>query len=156
MLDISRAEMVFINGGGIRESIQKGRIKIIDVLNVLPFNNTITTLDLPGSVVLAILKKSASLGNNAGGLVHVSRGLKYTIKGKTLGSVTFKGQPIDPARLYRVATSNFMAAGGDGYSEFKQGKRPYDLGITMSDAVQKRIMADKTVTVTTDGRLTRE
>ena len=141
VLAISCAEMAFINGGCVRESIQKGKVKVIDILNVLPFNNTI----------IAMLKKSASLGRDAVGLLHFSKGLKNKIIGNVLESHSYLGKPI-----YRVATSSFLAVGGDGYKEFKTGKRVYDTGITMGDAVQKRIMADRIANPTVDGRLQRD
>ena len=31
------------------------------------------------------------------------------------------GQPVDPARTYRVTVNNFLAVGGDGFTAFKEG-----------------------------------
>ena len=150
------SDMAFINGGGVRDSIQKGKIRVMDIIKVLPFNNTIITMKLKGSLILSMLKKSASLGQGAGGMLHVSKGLKYKMMGQTLESSSYKGKPINPNRLYKVATSSFMAAGGDGYSEFKKGIQFYDTGITMADALQKRIMKEKVINPGKDGRLERD
>ena len=150
------SDMAFINGGGVRESIQKGKIKVVDIIKVLPFNNTIVTMKLKGSLIIAMLKKSASLGQGAGGMLHVSKGLKYKMMGQTLESSSYKGKPINPNRLYKVATSSFMAAGGDGYSEFKKGIQKYDTGITMADALQKRIMQEKVINPQKEGRVERD
>ena len=32
------------------------------------------------------------------------------------------GEPIDPAKTYRVAMNEFLAGGGDGFPVFKDGK----------------------------------
>ena len=32
------------------------------------------------------------------------------------------GQALDPARIYRVATNDFMLGGGDGYTALSRGK----------------------------------
>lgn len=150
------SDMALINGGGVRESIQKGKIRVLDIIKVLPFNNTIVTVKLKGSAIISMLKKSAALGAGAGGMLHVSKGLKYRITGHNLESCSFKDKPLEPEQLYKVATSSFMAAGGDGYSEFTKGTSSYDTGITMADALQKRITKEKIINPQVEGRIERD
>ena len=38
------------------------------------------------------------------------------------GSAKLGGQPIDPAANYRVTVNHFVAAGGDSFLIFKEGK----------------------------------
>ena len=38
-----------------------------------------------------------------------------------MSNVRLNGTPIDPAATYRVATNNFLADGGDGFTTFTQG-----------------------------------
>jgi 2',3'-cyclic-nucleotide 2'-phosphodiesterase (5'-nucleotidase family) len=40
--------------------------------------------------------------------------------GQRIVSATLGGKPIDPQQEYTVATLDFMAAGGDGYTAFGQ------------------------------------
>ncbi|MGO7830545.1 5'-nucleotidase C-terminal domain-containing protein, partial [Rhizobium johnstonii] len=48
---------------------------------------------------------------------------------------------IDPAKTYKVATNNFMRAGGDGYSIFKDGKNAYDYGPDIADVTAEYVAA---------------
>ena len=36
--------------------------------------------------------------------------------------MTVGGAPIDPGKKYKVASNNFMLAGGDGYTSLGKGK----------------------------------
>ena len=40
--------------------------------------------------------------------------------------VTVGGQPLDAARIYTVATNDFIYAGGDGYGALNRGKSVID------------------------------
>ncbi|MEO1689841.1 MAG: 5'-nucleotidase C-terminal domain-containing protein, partial [Pseudomonadota bacterium] len=46
-------EIAIQNGGGIRASIDAGEITMGEVLTVLPFQNTLSTFQVPGSAILA-------------------------------------------------------------------------------------------------------
>ena len=60
MLENTGADIVIQNGGGIRADIDAGAVTLGDVLNVLPFGNLISTLDLTGADVLAALENGVS------------------------------------------------------------------------------------------------
>ena len=66
------------NGGGIRAAIDKGDITLGDIITVLPFGNTLATMDLTGEQILTALEHSVSKApGESGGFLHVS-GMKYT------------------------------------------------------------------------------
>jgi 2',3'-cyclic-nucleotide 2'-phosphodiesterase (5'-nucleotidase family) len=124
MVDMTGADMAVTNGGGIRASIKKGDITKEDVITVLPFGNYIVTKELTG----AQIKSGIENGVNAypeskGAFPHVS-GLTFAIDpaqavGHRVHSMKIKGQPVDMNKKYLVATNDFMAAGGDEYTSFK-------------------------------------
>jgi 5'-nucleotidase len=41
--------------------------------------------------------------------------------GSKVSNVRLNGVPIDPLAVYRVATNNFLADGGDGFTVFRDG-----------------------------------
>ena len=44
-------------------------------------------------------------------------------RGRRMVSVTLaNGQPMDDERLYTVTTNDFVVAGGDGFTEFANGR----------------------------------
>ena len=44
--------------------------------------------------------------------------------GERVKSVTVGGAPLDPAKTYTLATNDFMAGGGDGYTAFVGRQEP--------------------------------
>ncbi|WP_338449573.1 5'-nucleotidase C-terminal domain-containing protein [Niallia oryzisoli] len=118
------------NGGGIRAAIDKGDITLGDVLTVLPFGNTLATMELTGAQIVEALEHSVSQApKESGGFLHVS-GMKFTYdSSKAAGSrvvaVEVKNEnstytALDPEASYAVATNAFTAKGGDGYDVFKE------------------------------------
>ena len=68
------------------------------------------------------------------------------------------GVPLDPARTYRLATSDYLLGGGDGYASLKGAKTLIDRsgGRLLASTVMNYITAlGGEVTLTTDGRIKR-
>ena len=127
MRELANSEIAITNGGGIRASIKKGKIKVGDVYNVLPFDNLIVKLELSGKdIILALENGFSQVEKGAGRFPQVS-GLtvKVNLKKPPMSrviEVLINGKPLDPDKIYTVATNDFMAAGGDGYTSFKNAK----------------------------------
>lgn len=124
MVDMTGADMAVTNGGGIRASINEGDITKGDVITVLPFGNYIVTKKLTGAQIKAGLENGVdSYPESKGAFPHVS-GLTFAIDaaqkaGSRVHSMKIKGLPVDMNKEYLVATNDFMAAGGDEYTSFK-------------------------------------
>ena len=126
MLWKTGADIAMTNGGGIRASIQEGMIKVGDVITVLPFGNYVITKSVTGQDILDALEHGVSdYPATKGAFPHVA-GMRVVFdESKPAGSrvveVTMpSGEQIDPAKEYTLATNDFMAAGGDDYSMFKE------------------------------------
>jgi 5'-nucleotidase/UDP-sugar diphosphatase len=126
MRERARADVAIMNGGGIRGSkVYEAGTAITrrDVQAELPFGNHLVTLNIKGSELrLAIENGLSRLPANAGRFPQVS-GMKIEFDpqqpaGSRVITMTAGGAPLDPNKFYRVATNNFMARGGDGYSTF--------------------------------------
>jgi 5''-nucleotidase/2'',3''-cyclic phosphodiesterase and related esterases len=152
------------NGGGLRASIDGGPVTMGEVLTVLPFQNTLSTFQLKGSDIIAALENGLSQIEEGGGRFPQVSGLKFTFdKSKPAGSRVVSVEvkegdgfaPIDPAKVYNVATNNFMRAGGDGYSIFSSaGLNAYDYGPGLETVVADYIAAHSPYEPYTDGRIT--
>ena len=145
------AQVAIQNSGGIRASIPKGEVKFRDIQQSFPFNNTIVTLKLKGGEILELLNRSASLQRPAGGFVQVS-GLVFEIDKDRVKNVKVNKQPLDYNRVYVVATNDFTAGGGDGYTMLKDQPR-VDTGITIAAAMKKYIQSRKTISPTVERRI---
>ncbi|EOV9708226.1 bifunctional UDP-sugar hydrolase/5'-nucleotidase UshA [Cronobacter malonaticus] len=108
------ADFAVMSGGGIRDSIEGGDITYKDVLKVQPFGNTLVYVDMTGKEVLEYLTAVAQKKTDSGAYPQFAN-VSFTASGGTLNDVKIKGEPVDPAKTYRMATLSFNATGGDGY-----------------------------------------
>ncbi len=146
------ADIAFLNGGGIRAPLEAGPLTYRDVLTVQPFGNKLVVLDLTGAQVMETLNYAATVSAGQGAFVHVS-GLKWTNNKGVAENVMVGDAPIDLAKTYTAVTNNFMAAGGDGYTVFKDLPQ-YDTGFVDADALKEYIEQMGKVEPKVEGRLT--
>nr|WP_163267381.1 5'-nucleotidase C-terminal domain-containing protein [Chelativorans alearense] len=151
------------NGGGLRASIDAGEVTMGEVLEVLPFQNTLATFQLKGADVVASLESGVSqLEEGAGRFPQVS-GLRYTFDpsaeaGSRITSVEVVDgddwAPIDPDATYTIASNNFMRGGGDGYALFAENaENAYDYGPGLEQVVADYLAENKPYQPYTDGRI---
>jgi len=109
------ADCAFQNRGGIRCNLPKGKVTRRDLFELLPFGNHPVLLELAGVHLEGTLRQSVEGTAHTG--LEVS-GLTLEVSGgdapKLLG-VLVNGERLDPERVYRVVTNNFLAEGGDNY-----------------------------------------
>ena len=106
------------NMGGVRADLPKGNVTFGDVLDIAPFENKIAFTTLSGADVLVLFRQMAVVGGEA--VSHAVR-LVITEKGE-LVSATINGEPVDPARDYRIVTIDYLLGGTDKMSAFKKGR----------------------------------
>jgi 2',3'-cyclic-nucleotide 2'-phosphodiesterase (5'-nucleotidase family) len=123
LLEASGADIALQNGGGIRTDIPKGKITMEQVYTLLPFDNVLVVMDLKGSQIRRILEQNA---NSEHAILQVSgMNVQYDMTrpvGSRITNVHVSGMALEPGKTYRVASNDFLAAGGDQYSTFKDGK----------------------------------
>ena len=155
------------NGGGLRASIDAGEVTMGEVLTVLPFQNSLATMQLTGAGVIAALENGVSQVEDGGGRFAQVSGLRFTWDSsiaanegrviEVLVNVGGNWVPIDPDGVYGVVTNNFMRSGGDGYSVFaSEGMNAYDYGPGLEDVVADYMAAGGAYTPYTDGRITQK
>jgi 5'-nucleotidase/UDP-sugar diphosphatase len=161
-------QIAFENGGGVRASIQAGDVSLGNVLEVLPFGNTLATFELSGADVWAALENGVSRAedpaNEGTGRFAQVAGLRYTWNpklpaGARLVSVEVKNPdgtygPLDPKATYKVATNDFNRRGGDDYTMFaEKAINPYDFGPTLDKVVADYIAAHSPLAQAVEGRV---
>jgi len=137
--DQSGADVAFVNGGGIRVSIDAGEITLNDILKVHPFGNAMCVVEATGQQILDALEYGArAVPGESGGFQHTS-GLTYEIhtyiessvkqdeNGMFVGvegeyrvkNVKVGGEDLVLDKIYTVASHNYMLKnGGDGFNMF--------------------------------------
>lgn len=130
------AEIAFMNTSGVRDSFiyaeqfgteGPGEITYGEAGAVAPFGNLLVTLDMTGADIEAVLNqqfKGATASRPVLAL-NPSEGFTYdwdpTANQVVAGSMELDGAPIVADQTYRVATLNFLADGGDGFTAFLEG-----------------------------------
>ena len=158
-----KAEIGLTNGGGIRaKKIYAPGTKITrrDILSELPFGNVVVKLELTGSQILEALENGVSeVERNSGRFPQVS-GMSFTYNpkakaGSRINSVKVGNSPLSKGRTYTMATNDFLAKGGDGYSVFKKGKVIIDASGAklMASMVMDYIKAKGSVSPKVEGRI---
>lgn len=112
-------ELGIVNKGGIRCPMPKGNITQGLIMQMLPFDNKVTVIELSGADLLKGLDVMASRGGDG-----VSGNVTATYDkntGKCI-SVTVNGKPVDPEKKYTIATIDYLSNGGDYMSSFRNGK----------------------------------
>jgi 2',3'-cyclic-nucleotide 2'-phosphodiesterase (5'-nucleotidase family) len=70
-------------------------------------------------------------------------------------SASVGGAPLDPARIYRVVTIDYLYTGGDGHTGFKNGIN-VKVGDVEVDAVAAYITANSPVHPKIEGRIVQQ
>ncbi|MDS0524662.1 5'-nucleotidase C-terminal domain-containing protein [Clostridium sp. SHJSY1] len=132
---IANTQVAIINGGGIRRSLEKGDVTVGDMYEILPFDNTIVTLNLKGSDLFKVIEHGISPKDIAWGQYS---GIKVWYEKDTNKVTSIRladGTKIDMDKYYSVAINDFMLTGGDGY-DFSGAKDIVNTNIVMRDSIQ--------------------
>ena len=122
-----KADIAFLNGGGIRANIPKGKFTVKDALSILPFGNTICLIETSGKHILNALEYGVSSVQELGGQFLQISGANYEYDwskdiGKRITTVSVDGVPLDMNKLYTVALPNYILFGGNGFSLLEHSK----------------------------------
>ena len=147
------------NGGGIRASIDAGEVTMGEVLTVLPFQNTLSTFEVTGAVMVEALENGASQIEEGAGRFPQVAGISFTVTpaneaGSRISNVMVGGAPIDLAATYGVVSNNYVRNGGDGYKMFRSAANAYDFGPDLADVTAEYMAAQGGYTAYLDGRIT--
>lgn len=158
--------MAMQNGGGIRSSIEAGPITVGEVIKVLPFGNTLATVELTGAEIKQTFETSfKNYPSENGGFLHVA-GAKVKFDsakpvGQRIVSIQYKDATnnyvdILPDTTYTVATNAFTAKGGDGYDvlakAYTEG-RVKDLGLSDWENFRDHLISLQQVNAKIEGRI---
>ena len=132
----TNADVGIMSGGMIRDSLIEGNITYRDILKVEPFGNSVVYFELTGSELIDYLKVALSKKQGSGGYAHL-KNINLTRNGNNIEDVKINDQPIDLQKNYRVATLDFLAAGGDGYPITNTSPTYVDTGYRDADVVKQ-------------------
>jgi len=169
----SGAQVGLINGGSIGATVPAGTVTKAHIVTMLPFNNDVYVLTMSGATLRAALENGFSrLGHASaafspnGRFPQVSNmevHWHYQDRAPRLSSVMIgtgaNAVLLNDTHTYTVATTSYVANGGDGYEMFGDGGQAADgvtwrkLGTSVSEATRNYLQSKSPLTQTYTGRI---
>lgn len=151
-------EIALMNGGGLRESIDAGRVTMDEVMNTLPFQNTLSTFRITGAELLKALENGVGRIERGAGRFPQVAGMRFSFdpfapRGARIVSVEVDGQPLELERDYLVAANSFLRTGGDGYDILTGARDAYDFGPDLANVLADYLEKNRPYQPFTDGRI---
>ena len=131
------AQIALMNPGGIRAPLTfanspggeaPGQVTYGEAFTVQPFNNLVVTQTFTGAQVKSVLEQQfvGFGGQTVQRILQPSVGFTYSYDstrplGDRVQNMALSGTPVDPAATYRVTTNDFLANGGDGFTNLTVG-----------------------------------
>ncbi len=147
---ITREEIDFAicNPGGLRvPSLPAGPITRGHFYELMPFDNYLVTMQLPGTVIRKLFDTMAASSG-----WPISAGVTYQIKDKKAQNINIRGAALDALKTYQIALSDYLAEGGNDCSFLKE--YPYqNLNIYYRDALIEYALSKHARSQSLDARI---
>ncbi|HYW17130.1 MAG TPA: bifunctional metallophosphatase/5'-nucleotidase [Allosphingosinicella sp.] len=126
------ARIALMNPGGVRADLMPaadGGISFGQLFAAQPFANIMMVKSLTGRQLRAVLEQQFASGSNTVENPYIlspSQNLRFAYdlskpEGQRIVLLTVDGRPVGDEAVYRVATNNFLAGGGDNFTAFREG-----------------------------------
>lgn len=145
--NVTKIDGAVINIGGIRTNIGKGDILLRHIYEVMPFENELVIVKMTGAQLQAMFDYYLQTQKNN----PVSNMVIETEAGK-ISKALINGAAVDPAQTYFIATSDYLALGGDNMKFFSAGEM-ISTGVKLRDLYIEKFRQNPNVTAPADLRL---
>lgn len=142
-----KIDLAVINIGGIRTSIGKGDILLKHIYEVMPFENELVIVKMNGAQLQGLFNYYLETQKNN----PVANMIIETENGK-INKALINGIPINPNQIYHIATSDYLALGGDNMRFFSVGEM-ISTQIKLRDLYIEKFKQNPQVKIPTDLRL---
>jgi 2',3'-cyclic-nucleotide 2'-phosphodiesterase (5'-nucleotidase family) len=115
------ADLSVLNLGGLRTALPSGSITMGNMYEVMPFENNVVVVKLSGMAMDSLFRHVLKRGGDP------ISGLKLEVDEKSNYTAILGERRFDSRRDYWVATSDYLALGGDGFAMFN---KPLDIVYT--------------------------
>lgn len=122
-------DFCLLNSGGIRTALPAGTLTLRHIYEVMPFENEIVLLKLTPANARALVAYVAEKGGAP------VAGIRMKLNGDRAEWVEVAGKPYTFDREVWVATSDFLAYGGDGMTFLAQPLEYLETKIKVRDAI---------------------
>jgi|AntRauTorckE6833_2_1112554.scaffolds.fasta_scaffold04684_2 2',3'-cyclic-nucleotide 2'-phosphodiesterase (5'-nucleotidase family) len=139
--------LALIGESSFRLNLEEGELTRGDVMEFMPYDNSLVLLKLRGDSVYSLSQEIAGRGG-----VPVS-GLRFRLEGNTARDVLVNSSIIDPDQHYWLATSSWIAEGGDDFIALREPVERIELHLSIRDLYLDYFSNQRTIDPETDGRI---
>lgn len=150
-----RGDIALTNKGGVRTDLPAGNITPQDVFNVLPFDNTLGSVEVTGAFIKDLLEDKVAYGGSglyvAGMRVKIDRSRE---RGSRVISLEIGGKPYVAEQSYRLVTTDYLLEGNSGMEKLAalRSQAAVESGVYMREAVIEYIKSHSPLRPVLDGR----
>lgn len=141
-----------MNIKGLRTPLAKGNITVRNIFELMPFENEITILTLPGDSIYALFEFICK--TNGEGI----SGARVTYADNKITSLTINGKLFNKSKNYFLATSDYLANGGDYFNMITAPTQRKDIGSKIRESIIEHIenlsQNNQSVVAKIEGRIT--
>ena len=119
--------------GGLRAPINQGPITLGEVFEVMPFENEVVLLDVPGEHLKEVIGRIARSGNSM--IWPVS----FHITQSGPENIRVNGEELVAVRNYSLAVSDYLANGGAGFDLLTSLERPDVHPVKLRDMIVREV-----------------
>ena len=138
-LEAGKADVSMVASFNPEARIPRGPVTVRDIAALYVYENTLVVIEVTGQQLKDALEHSAKYfrayvpGKSASDLIDekipgynfdIAEGVTYDLDiskpvGQRIQNLQFRGQRVDPAQKFRLATNNYRVNGGGGYTMYK-------------------------------------
>ena len=149
MTEVTGTQIAIVNGGGVRRGFEAGTITMGLMYELLPFDNTLVTLELTGAELKKVIEHGIMPATFRPGQFYgleVIYNPEAAAGSRIIEIKLADGTPIVDTAVYTVATIDFLLTGGDKY-DFSKATNVVDTLIPLREKVAEYIKAEKVITM---------
>ena len=151
----TKADVAIQKAWGIQHVFGPGPIRASDVDEMIVYDEELWVVGLRGRNLKAVLEYGFERSYNNLAFSGLRLKVDYRQpKGERVVSAIIGGRRIDPDRVYKVATSEFLAGGNAGFRWMLDAEEPAALGVRLREFVVERLKEQGSLTGVKTGRLT--
>lgn len=163
------ADIGYVNGGGIRSDIKKGNVTFNDLLNLMPFNNTVVLAEVDGQTIKDMMEMAVMAWPAEDGCFPHLSGITFSVNKSIPSSVevnefeefvgvsgeyrvydikiynneTKQYEPLRLNKTYTLAASNyFLLEYGSGMNMLEKAKIIRNDGMLDVEAVERYVVEE--------------
>ena len=124
-------DIALLNFGGMRNVISAGSVTARTAFEVMPFENYIVVLELPGTAIREMVNYLITSDRP-----QPFSGMKIVLNAQgSLQSVNIQGKPFDENKTYYLATIDYLLQGGDNMDFLRSSKSVTELDYLLRNAM---------------------